>query len=141
MVSSFSNFLLYVVLDLGCGTGVCGYCAYQLGIAKEVTFSDFNQPLILKENLKDLDKSDQKIKFVSYDWNNYDHMPAEILRRQVNESENETNGLSIKNGGDNDGVVDALRSETDSMPPPSAGKFFVFQLSHLIFCYINQVCV
>lgn len=58
------------VLDLGCGTGVCGLTAVLLD-ATRVTFTDIIEPPSLDDNLSQLsDELRSRTNFVAHDWNN-----------------------------------------------------------------------
>jgi hypothetical protein len=56
------------ILDVGCGTGVCGLSALLLG-ASTVTFTDMIQPPSLDENISQLPEDIRfRATFVAHDW-------------------------------------------------------------------------
>lgn len=56
------------ILDIGCGTGVCGTVALYLG-ATIVTFTDAFMPPSFDDNFSQLSEEHKKrVNFVSYDW-------------------------------------------------------------------------
>ena len=66
------------VLDVGCGTGVCGLSAILLG-ASTVTFTDITQPPSLDENISQLPEDYRsKANFVAYDWS-AEEISSELL--------------------------------------------------------------
>lgn len=57
-----------IVLDIGCGTGVCGIAALLLG-STSVTFTDLIEPPSLDDNLTQLsDEHRSRARFVPFDW-------------------------------------------------------------------------
>jgi SAM-dependent methyltransferase len=76
------------VLDIGCGTGVCGIAALFLG-ATSVTFTDAFVPPSFDDNISQLtDEQKKKATFISHDWSSETICPK--LKSPGNTSDSES---------------------------------------------------
>lgn len=72
------------ILDVGCGTGVCGLSALLLG-ASTVTFTDIIQPPSLDENICQLPGDMRsRINFVAHDWS-AEKICSELIRPRASD--------------------------------------------------------
>ena len=72
------------ILDIGCGTGVCGLSALLLG-ASTVTFSDIIQPPSLDDNIAQLQvEMRSKATFVAHDWSS-EKICSELIRPRASD--------------------------------------------------------
>lgn len=83
LLSNQSKIAESSVLDLGCGTGVCGLTALLLSAA-QVVLSDVLPMGVMRDTIDglpdDVDRK-KKLEFVQFDWNKYDDIPAALTDR------------------------------------------------------------
>ena len=107
---SLNKFNMGNVLDLGCGTGICGIVAALLG-AKDVVCSDCIKLSCFDENVDELPTQlQERVSFVYFDWYQSDKMPHSLLMPGCKESESSgAHGADISSFGD------------ESLSKPAAG--------------------
>jgi predicted nicotinamide N-methyase len=98
------------VVDLGCGTGVCGICALLLGAA-EVAFSDKCETPCLEDNLTGLEDSLRlRSAFVEQDWATLSYTPNLLSPIVAEGAPVDSEVSSIDTGGENSGLPSTSES-------------------------------
>lgn len=80
-ITSKNPLILGKTLDIGCGTGICGLTALQLG-ATQVVFTDTSETTSLQKNIASLSYEKQaQAQFLPFNWQDTTNIPSIFLQQ------------------------------------------------------------